>query len=85
MPKKPAGDLGSMAISKAEAADVAPFAVRQPIAGAGSVKSLTIKLDGNTYAALREHCYAQERATGSRATHQQVVVEALKAFLAGQK
>jgi hypothetical protein len=85
MARKPAGDLGSMAISKAAAADAKPFAAREPTIGAGGVKSLTVKLDASTYAALREYCYAQERATGHRATHQQVVVEMIKTALVGRK
>ena len=87
MPKKPAGDLGSMAISKAKAAAARPFATGQPAAAdsVGSVKSLTVKLDGGTYAELRAYCYEQERIAGSKLTHQQVMVEALKAFLAERK
>jgi hypothetical protein len=87
MAKKPAGDLGSMAISKAKAAAARPFATGQPAAAVsgGSVKSLTVKLDGVTYAALRAYCYEQERVAGSRLTHQQVMVEALKTFLAGRE
>jgi hypothetical protein len=75
-----------MAISKAKAADTVPFApaaapaAPAPHAG-GAVKSLTVKLEGSLYAALRTYCYEQEQATGSKLTHQQVMVEALKAFL----
>jgi hypothetical protein len=79
---KPSGDLGSMAISKAQAADSRPFTTPPPAAATGAGSSLTIKLDAVTYAALREFCYARERATGKRATHQQVVVEMIKAGLA---
>jgi hypothetical protein len=84
MAKKPEGDLGSMAISKAKAAGTVPFAAgaRTPAPGGGGVKSLTVKLEGDTYAALRTYCYEQERATGARLTHQQVMVQALKDFLA---
>jgi hypothetical protein len=85
MAKKPEGDLGAMAISKAKAADTVPFAAAPRAApeagGIGGVKSLTVKLDGDTYAALRTYCYEQERATGARLTHQQVMVKALKSFL----
>jgi hypothetical protein len=85
MAKKPEGDLGAMAISKAKAAETAPFTQRPAAASAaasvGSVKSLTVKLDGDIYAGLRAYCYERERATGTRMTHQQVMVEALKAFL----
>jgi len=86
MSKKPEGDLGSMAISKARAAETVPFstappAPRVPPAPGGSPKSLTVKLDGELYAALRAYCYEQERASGSRLTHQQVMVEALKKLL----
>ena len=84
MAKKPEGDLGSMAISKAKAAGqcrsvLAPMRQHQRV---GGVKSLTVKLEGDTYAALRTYCYEQERATGARLTHQQVMVQALKDFLA---
>jgi hypothetical protein len=88
MAKKPEGDLGSMAISKAKAADTAPFAAAAraaPAPGAGGVKSLTVKLEGDTYAALRAYCYERERSTGARLTHQQVMVQALKQFLESQK
>jgi len=83
MSKRPEGDLGSMAISKAKAAETVPFSVAPappPVSG-GSPKSLTVKLDGELYAALRAYCYEQERASGSRLTHQQVMVEALKKLL----
>lgn len=86
MARKPEGDLGSMAISKAKAADTVPFAQTGTATiapgGLGGVKSLTVKLDGDTYAALRTYCYEQERATGTRLTHQQVMVTALTTFLA---
>lgn len=85
MAKRPEGDLASMSISKAKAAGTVPFAApatAAPAVGAGGVKSLTVKLEGDTYAALRTYCYEQERATGSRLTHQQVMVQALKDFLA---
>ena len=82
MTKKPEGDLGSMASSKAKAAST-PFATQQPAApsAVGQDKSLTVKLKADTYAALRAYCYEQERATGTRVTHQQVMVTALKTFL----
>ena len=81
MASKPGGDLGAMAISKAQAADAKPFAAAPPPAATGAGSSLTIKLDAAMYAALREFCYARERATGKRATHQQIMVEALREFL----
>ena len=89
MAKKPEGDLGSMAISKAKAADTMPFAGGARAApapgGVGGVKSLTVKLEADTYAALRTYCYEQERATGVRLTHQQVMTKALKSFLESQQ
>ena len=88
MAKKPEGDLGSMAISKAKAADTVPFAAGSPCISTRrgwGVKSLTVKLEGDTYAALRTYCYEQERATGVRLTHQQVMVKALKSFLESQQ
>ena len=83
MGKRPGADLGTMAISKAKAADTVPFAaatLATPSVG-GSVKSLTVKLESDLYAALRTYCYEQERNTGKRLTHQEVMVNALKAFL----
>lgn len=80
MAKKPEGDLGAMMISKEKAAGTVPFG-GAPIAG-GGVKSLTVKLEGDTYAELRTYCYEYERRTGARLTHQQVMVQALKSFLA---
>jgi hypothetical protein len=83
MAKKPAGDLGAMAISKTKAAEAVPFSTAsQAVPAAGGVKSLTVKLEADVYAALRAYCYEQERHTGNRVTHQQVMVEAIKAFLA---
>jgi hypothetical protein len=82
MAKKPVGDLGGMAISKAKAVEAVPFStVAQPPPAAGSVKSLTVKLDAGLYEALRAYCFEQGRNSGTRLTHQQVMVEALKAFL----
>jgi|1185.fasta_scaffold1703234_1 hypothetical protein len=83
MAKRPEGDLGAMAISKAKAAETMPFGKPAPVAPAPvSAKSLTVKLDGDLYAELRTYCYEHERSTGTRLTHQQVMVEALKAYLA---
>jgi hypothetical protein len=82
MVKKPEGDLGSMTISKAKAVDTVPFGVPPSAPSAGfAVKSLTVKLEGDLYASLRAHCYEQERVRGTRLTHQEVMVSALKAFL----
>ncbi len=86
MARAPKADLGTMTISKAAAADTAPFSTAPalpPAAPAGSAtsKSLTVKLDGDLYAALRTYCYEQERSTGSRLTHQQVMVTALRTLL----
>jgi hypothetical protein len=85
MAKRPDADLGSMAISKAKAAETVPFSVPPPLpappAGSSAVKSLTVKLEGDLYAALRTYCFEQERARGERLTHQGVMVDALKAFL----
>ena len=80
MARKPAGDLGAMAITKAKAAEAAPFSTAAP--AAGGVKNLTVKLEPNLYAALRTYCYEQERRTGTKVTHQTVMVTALKGFLA---
>jgi hypothetical protein len=63
MGKKPEGDLGSMTISKAKAAETVPFAAAARPAGAiaSSPKSLTVKLDGDLYAELRAYCFEQGR------------------------
>jgi hypothetical protein len=74
-----------MAISKVKAADMVPFGVAadiMPTPASLPAKSLTVKLDGTLYAELRDYCHGQEKATGSKLTHQQVMVEALKALLA---
>jgi len=75
-----------MMISKGKAAEAMPFASSAAIPPAappmtGAPKSLTVKLDGDLYAALRTYCYEQERATGARMTHQEVMVTALRALL----
>ena len=83
MGKKPEGDLGSMTISKAKAADTMPFAGAPRPSGpiGGSPKSLTVKLDGDLYAELRTYCYEHERGTGMKLTHQEVMVKALRTLL----
>jgi hypothetical protein len=84
MARKPDGDLGTMAISKTQAAGAVPFAAAQPGQGAsgGGVKSLTVKLDGPLYAELRAYSFERERALGKRVSHQEIMVQALRAFLA---
>jgi hypothetical protein len=90
MSKRP--DLGAMALPKQAAAETVPFsappaaALPTPVAAspvdvALAAKSLTIKLDGPLYAALRNHCHAEEMKRGKRVTHQEVMVEALKRLL----
>jgi hypothetical protein len=86
MARKPDGDLGSTAISKVRAADMVPFSTPPAAAAFSSpvlapAKSLTVKLDGETYAALHAHCYQQERVTGRRVTHQDVVGKLVMNFL----
>jgi hypothetical protein len=85
MAKRPGGDLGAMAITKAKAAETVPFGATQAPVAPSSLepKSLTVKLDGATYAELREFCHQREVRTGRRLTHQEVMVSALKAYLAG--
>ena len=85
MARKPEDDLGAVATSKATAAHTVPFSL--PITPAvalrvgGGVKSLTVKLDGELYAALCTYCYQREHVTRTKLAPQQVMVEALKAFL----
>lgn len=87
MARKPGGDLGGMAITKTAAVSTAPFSASYqspeptpPVLGSGS-KSLTVKLKDDDYAALRTYCYEQERATGTRLTHQDAMVKALRILL----
>lgn len=85
MARRPEGNLGDMAISKSAAASAAPFSrtttTPEPAPVISASKSLTVKLDGETYAMLRDYCHRQERATGKRLTHQEVMVQAAKDFL----
>jgi hypothetical protein len=75
--------MGKLGIPKTAAASAVPFAKAQsqeptpPASG----KSLTVKLEGPDYWALRDYCIQQERATGQRVTHQQVMVMALRTLL----
>ena len=80
---KPRVDMDKLGIPKAAAAAAVPFAKAQSQEPAppGGGKSLTVKLDGPDYWALRDYCIQQERATGKRVTHQQVMVAALQALL----
>jgi hypothetical protein len=78
---KPRVDRDKLGVPKAAAA--VPFAklpASEP-APPGSGKSLTVKLEAADYWALRDYCMQQERATGKRVTHQQVMVAALRALL----
>lgn len=74
-------DLGAMAISKAKAGATVPFQDPASSQASGSPKSLTIKLDGPTYAALRLYCHEREMERGKRVTHQEVAVAAIQALL----
>ncbi len=80
---KPRVDMDKLGIPKAAAAAAVPFAkpaAPEPVPP-GNGKSLTVKLEAADYWALRDHCIQQERATGQRVTHQQIMVEALRALL----
>ncbi len=80
---KPRADMDKLGIPKAEASATVPFA-KQPApepAPPGAGKSLTVKLEAADYWALRDYCTQQERATGQRVTHQQVMVAALRSLL----
>jgi hypothetical protein len=80
---KPRVDMDKLGIPKATASAAVPFArppsPEPPPPGGG--KSLTVKLDASDYWALRDYCTQQERATGQRVTHQQVMVTALRDLL----
>jgi hypothetical protein len=82
---KPRVDMDKLDIPKAAAAAAVPFAkppaATQEPAPLGSGKSLTVKLEAADYWALRDYCTQQERATGQRVTHQQVMVAGLLALL----
>ena len=88
--QKPRGDMGALGIPKATASAAVPFAAPAPAVPeppADTVlpdKSLTVKLKGPEYRALRDHCIARERATGQRVTHQMVMIEALMGCLNAQ-
>ena len=80
---KPRVDMDRLSIPKAAASAAVPFAGAPspeptPL---GSGKSLTVKLEATDYWALHDYCTQQERATGKRVTHQQVMVTALQALL----
>jgi hypothetical protein len=80
---KPRVDMDRLSIPKAAASAAVPFAPPpspEP-APPGGGKSLTVKLEATDYWALRDYCTQQERATGQRVTHQQVMVTALRALL----
>lgn len=88
MSKRPAGDLGTLAVSKAAASEAVPFMPASPPApspipptSAGLPRSLTVKLDAATYARLRAYCFAREQVEGARLTHQEVMVRALTELL----
>jgi hypothetical protein len=88
MVKKPAGDPGTLEIGKDAAKAAVPFAGNSPPnprpapALPMADKSLTVKLRGDLYQALRNYCHETEKAKGgTRVTHQDVMVEALKKFL----
>jgi len=75
--------MDRLSIPKAAASAAVPFAgspSAEPAPLAGG-KSLTVKLDASDYWALRDYCTQQERASGQRVTHQQVMVTALRALL----
>lgn len=80
---KPRVDMDRLSIPKAAAAAAVPFAGTPPPdqAPPGGGKSLTVKLEAADYWALRDYCIRQERTTGKRVTHQQVMVTALQALL----
>jgi hypothetical protein len=92
MAKGPTGKLDNF-IGKDEAKAVVPFAGNPPSDPSPAApalpmadKSLTVKLRGDLYQALRDYCHETEKAKGgTRVTHQDVMVEALKLFLATSK
>ena len=84
MPKRPSGNMDAMAIPKAEARSAVPFAPSaEPKTGQSPYKptSLTIRLDGEQYAALRGYCQEEEGRTGRRVSHQEVMVRGLMALI----
>ena len=82
---KPRVDMDRLSIRKAAASAAVPFARAEPAAApappAGGPKSLTVKLEAADYWALRDFCAQQERQTGKRVTHQDVMVRALHELL----
>jgi len=79
--------MEKLAISKTAASGAVPFTKSptpepaQRTVPAGGQKSLTVKLDADDYWALRDYCAQQERKTGQRVTHQQVLVMGLRELL----
>ena len=82
MARKPTADMDDLAISKGAAAQAVPFkGTEEPAVAAGQPKGLTIKLDAPLYAELRRYCFKMEQASGTRVTHQAVMVQALREML----
>ncbi len=80
MAKRPdASAMDNMAIPKAAARSAVPFAPSAEPAAPSPYKptSLTIRLDGEQYAALRGYCQEEEARTGRRVSHQEVMVRGL--------
>ena len=49
--------------------------------GNSAARYLTVKLEVDFYLALPDYVHEQERATGNRVTHHEVMVRALRALL----
>lgn len=83
---KPAGDMSFLSVPKSAAQSATPFQRPSepdvPVPVVGEPKSLTVKLTAGDYRALRDLCVDRERETGKRATHQEIMVEALRMLLA---
>jgi hypothetical protein len=85
MAKRPEGDLGSMAISKAKAVETVPFGSAPqpaPVTGPAATKSLTVKLEVPLYYEMKEFCHKREVSTGRRLSHQDAMIEGLRMLLA---
>ena len=73
--------------SKAPPRKTAHAPVNAPTLEAAAVvtpKKLPLRIDSATYTTLRAYCYHTEFKTGSVVSHQTVLVQALKSWLASQ-
>ncbi len=73
-------------VSKTDASAAVPFASARSVQTMSAAKpmGLTVVLEAEDYAALRNYCLRRELGTGKRLTHREVMVSALRAYLASE-